>query len=180
MIERFFGPFYCGIFLAPLQHQSAAMFAFVFLQFATEPASLPAAGIGNVVQQLANGVDVTLSSPVSNISNGQVTFGEGSVVECDNIVVATDGSTATRLVGASRFGKDVVDKWDVLKVYKIDHALCAQEPPLFSQEAQLCAGLFVCGDHRNSPTVNGALVSGREATNQVLGCEKRRNQAATR
>ncbi len=258
MIERFFGPFYRGIFLAPLQHQSAAMFAFVFRQFATEPASLPAAGIGAVAQQLAKGVDVTLNSPVSAMSNRQVTFADGSVVECDNIVVATDGPTAARLVGvstppsravscvyftsnyppppaidmpilclngtgtgsvnnmyvptslcptwapdgktlisttvlgsdvdesavisqmASWFGKDVVDEWDVLKVYKIDHAQSAQEPPLFSHKTQLREGLFVCGDHRNTPTVNGALVSGREAANRVLECVKQRNQAANR
>lgn len=258
MIERFFAPFYRGIFLAPLERQSASMFAFVFRQFATAPASLPAAGIGAVAQQLAKGVDVSLNSPVLNISDGRVTFADGTIVECDNIVVATDGPTAARLLGVSTppsravscvyltskyppppaidmpilclngtgsgcvnnmyiptslcpawapegktlisttvlgsdvdevvvksqlsqwFGKDVVDEWDILKVYSIDHAQSAQEPPVFSHDTQVSEGLFVCGDHRNTPTVNGALVSGREAANRVMGSLKLRNEVTTR
>ena len=36
MIDRFFRPFYQGIYLAPLEKQSSRMFEFVFCMFAKE------------------------------------------------------------------------------------------------------------------------------------------------
>jgi uncharacterized protein with NAD-binding domain and iron-sulfur cluster len=45
MIDRFFRPFYQGIFLAPLEEQSSRMFEFVFYIFAIGRANLPANGM---------------------------------------------------------------------------------------------------------------------------------------
>ncbi|KAG5175542.1 hypothetical protein JKP88DRAFT_203532 [Tribonema minus] len=53
IIERFFEPFYRGIFLAPLEEQSSRMFTFVFQMFAKGAASLPAKGMGAIPAQLA-------------------------------------------------------------------------------------------------------------------------------
>jgi len=44
MIDRFFSPFYQGIFLAPLEEQSSRMFEYVFRMFLSAPASLPSKG----------------------------------------------------------------------------------------------------------------------------------------
>ena len=39
-----------------------------------------------------------------------------------------------------------------------------QAPPTdFNRSVDLGQGLFVCGDHRDSATLNGALLSGRRA-----------------
>lgn len=53
MIERFFSPFYRGIYLAPLEKQSARMFEFVFKMFSEGGISLPKGGIGAIAEQLA-------------------------------------------------------------------------------------------------------------------------------
>ncbi|CAM9850347.1 unnamed protein product, partial [Choristocarpus tenellus] len=53
MVERFFTPFYQGIFLSPLEEQSSRMFRYVFKMFAIGAASLPDRGIGAVPNQIA-------------------------------------------------------------------------------------------------------------------------------
>ncbi len=54
MIDRFFAPFYQGIFLSPLELQSSRMFNFVFKMFVEGSATLPARGMQAVPQQLAD------------------------------------------------------------------------------------------------------------------------------
>lgn len=44
-----------------------------------------------------------------------------------------------------------------------------QAPPTnFARPVQLSEGLYVCGDHRDSATLDGALKSGRRAAEAVL------------
>eukprot|EP01031_Cornospumella_fuschlensis_P036331 gene36331-44074_t len=53
MIDRFFAPFYQGIFLSPLELQSSRMFRFIFKMFTEGSACLPAKGMQAVPEQLA-------------------------------------------------------------------------------------------------------------------------------
>jgi hypothetical protein len=47
--------------------------------------------------------------------------------------------------------------------------LAAQAPPTdLSRPVRLSEGLFVCGDHRDSATLDGALKSGRRAAEAIL------------
>jgi phytoene dehydrogenase-like protein len=70
------------------------------------------------------------------------------------------------------FGADVVGGWRLLRVYRIRHALPSQpvgalEP--WERSVRLRTGLFVCGDHRDNASINGAMVSGRRAAEAVAG-----------
>lgn len=66
------------------------------------------------------------------------------------------------------FGAEV-DDWSLLKVYRIANALPAQSPDFcFDQDTSLGGGVYVCGDHRNSPTLHGAMLSGRLAAEKAL------------
>jgi hypothetical protein len=50
-----------------------------------------------------------------------------------------------------------------------DVALSEQAPPTNLQRpVRLGGGLFVCGDHRDSATLDGALKSGRRAAKAIL------------
>lgn len=104
MIDRFFRPFYQGIFLAPLEQQSSQMFEFVFHMFAKGAASLPARGLQAVPDQLAEGLPrgaIKLSSPVQSVASGLVVLADGSRVKCDTVVVATEGPVAAKLINAA-------------------------------------------------------------------------------
>ena len=71
----------------------------------------------------------------------------------------------------SRWYGVVVKKWRLLATYRITHAQPDQAPPGIPVEqlpARLMPGVYVCGDHRQSASINGALVSGRRACEAVL------------
>ena len=60
--------------------------------------------------------------------------------------------------------------WQLLRTHALAHALTAMPPPLdVRRRVALGDGLFVAGDHRDSASVQGALVSGRRAADAVLG-----------
>ncbi|CAL5224451.1 g7140 [Coccomyxa viridis] len=70
---------------------------------------------------------------------------------------------------AEWFGQDEVATWQLLRVYRIPFAQPNQTPPTdFSRAVNLTNGLFVCGDHRDTATLDGALKSGRRAAEAVL------------
>ncbi|MEW2549128.1 NAD(P)/FAD-dependent oxidoreductase [Streptomyces sp. NPDC047002] len=59
--------------------------------------------------------------------------------------------------------------WDLLAVHHDPEAVPRTRPPHDPHRpVRLLAGLYVCGDHRDSATVEGALHSGRRAARAVL------------
>lgn len=68
------------------------------------------------------------------------------------------------------FGK-VASTWKLLKGYYIAHAQPQQfpgalEPP--QRPVRVRPGVYVCGDHRDNASIQGAMVSGRRAAEAVL------------
>jgi phytoene dehydrogenase-like protein len=60
--------------------------------------------------------------------------------------------------------------WELVARHEIPHALPRQPPPLRSQQPlESPSGLIVCGDHRETASINGALTSGHRAALVVLG-----------
>ena len=62
-----------------------------------------------------------------------------------------------------------VDSWTHLRTYRIAHGQPDQAPP-FSPKQRVSLGnsLFVCGDHRDTGSIQGALFSGRRCAEAVL------------
>ena len=55
-----------------------------------------------------------------------------------------------------------VDTWDHLATYRIAHGQPRQRPPFRpKQRVRLDDGRFVCGDHRDTASIQGAMFSGR-------------------
>lgn len=62
-----------------------------------------------------------------------------------------------------------VDRWDVLRTYRIHHGQPTQPPPLRPKRSvRLDDDVFVCGDHRDTASIQGALHSGRRCARAVL------------
>jgi phytoene dehydrogenase-like protein len=62
-----------------------------------------------------------------------------------------------------------VDGWDHLRTYRIPHAHPDQRPGFSAKRrVSLGGGRFVCGDHRDTPAMQGALFSGKRAAAAVL------------
>jgi predicted NAD/FAD-dependent oxidoreductase len=63
----------------------------------------------------------------------------------------------------------VVDQWRVLRVDRIAHGQPSAAPPFRPKRSQsLGEGLWVCGDHRDTPSIQGALYSGRRCGESVV------------
>ncbi|MYZ39643.1 MULTISPECIES: FAD-dependent oxidoreductase, partial [unclassified Streptomyces] len=69
----------------------------------------------------------------------------------------------TRLYGTP------TDGWELLAVHHDPEAVPAMPPPHdLRRPVRLLSGLYVCGDHRDTSTVQGALFSGRRAAHAIL------------
>lgn len=59
--------------------------------------------------------------------------------------------------------------WSLLTRHVIRHALPEQQPPLnICRAARTPAGIWLCGDHRDTASIQGAVVSGRRIAHAIL------------
>jgi predicted NAD/FAD-dependent oxidoreductase len=68
------------------------------------------------------------------------------------------------------FGDDV-STWRLLRLYRVVNALPDQPPSVLEKpkrEVRLQKGLYVCGDHRDNASINGALESGRRTAQELI------------
>ena len=63
----------------------------------------------------------------------------------------------------------VAQEWRLLRLYRIHHAHPVVYPLDWQQDPRLDAGLYYCGDHRATPSFQGAMESGRLAAEALLG-----------
>ena len=81
---------------------------------------------------------------------------------------SVDLETAVRTQLRSWWGSQV-DEWRHLRTYRIAHGQPDQSPPFHpKRRVSLGEGLFVCGDHRDTGSIQGALHSGRRCAEAVL------------
>lgn len=72
------------------------------------------------------------------------------------------------------FGSEV-DEWRVLRTDVIHHGQPLQAPPFDPRRSiRLADGLWVCGDHRDTASIQGALFSGRRTATAILSAEGHR------
>ncbi|QFZ18203.1 NAD(P)/FAD-dependent oxidoreductase [Saccharothrix syringae] len=247
-------PFLAGVFLEPELTTSARFFHLVWRSFARGGAAVPAFGMGELPRQLARGLDVRLGTRVAGLVGNGVRLADGTRVRADHVVVATDGTTADRLlpglgapawngvttwylrppvaplrdptlvvdadagpvvntavlsevapeyspgaplVQASVLGAATEDEvrahlsvlygrptrdWEVLARYEVPRALPAMPAPhRLRAPVRVAPRRYVCGDHRDTSSIQGALVSGRRAARAVLedmGLRSRTSRAA--
>jgi phytoene dehydrogenase-like protein len=254
MIDRFFRPFFGGIFLDRNLSTSSRLFDFIFRMFSEGETALPAQGIQAIPEQLAATLPVgtiRLNSRVEAINGSEVKLAGGETLSAAAVVVATEGPEAARLlndvadpgslsvaclyfaaerapisepvlilngngsgpinnlcfpsqvapsyappnstlVSASVLGNPDEDdellrarvqgqltewfgpqakEWRFLRLYRVRHAQPAQPPGVLEspqRPVQLRPGLYVCGDHRDNASINGAMVSGQRTAEAVL------------
>jgi phytoene dehydrogenase-like protein len=112
-------------------------------------------------------LDGTGQGPVLNVavmSNVAPTYapaGRHLVVAAMPGHVEDSIETAARAQLRSWWGPKV-DTWEHLRTYRIDHGQPRQRPPFDPKRSVTTAdGRFVCGDHRDTASIQGAMFSGR-------------------
>ncbi|GHB59625.1 oxidoreductase [Streptomyces viridiviolaceus] len=80
----------------------------------------------------------------------------------------SDADTAVRIHLSRLYGTSTA-RWETLAVHHAAEAVPAMRPPHdLRRPVRLLAGLYVCGDHRDTSTVQGALHSGHRASAAIL------------
>jgi protoporphyrinogen oxidase len=233
MIERFFRPFFGGIFLERELRTSSRMFEFVFRMFSEGDTAIPAAGMEAISKQLGWGVPVRVNTRVEDLNS----------LNSRAVVIATEGTEAARLLGdkapkawrrvkcfyfaadtaplndpiivldgegtgpvnnfcvesavapsyapagaallsASVLGDATeaqvrehmtkwfggqVKRWMHLRTYDVSYAQPDQtHVPISDRPLRIRKGLYVCGDHVENASLNGAIVSGKRAADAVI------------
>jgi len=83
----------------------------------------------------------------------------------------TDAATANAVQAqlALIYGVDT-SRWELVATYAIPHALPAMLSPLMPRQSVACGdGVYIAGDHRDTASIQGALVSGHRTAVAVLG-----------
>lgn len=68
------------------------------------------------------------------------------------------------------FGGDVVRGWRLLRASRVPHSLPRNSPRSEQRDeaVRVAAGVYACGDYLETPSINGALRSGRRAADALL------------
>ena len=117
-------------------------------------------------------LDGEASGPVANtvvLTNAAPSYAPGCHLVSSSVVSGDASEPAVRAHLARLYGVDTAG-WEHVARYDVRAALPSQTPPMgrFRKSVRLEPGLYVCGDHRDSASIQGALVSGRRAADAVL------------
>jgi phytoene dehydrogenase-like protein len=105
MLERFFRPFFSGVFLEKDLASSSCMFEFVFRMLAQGDTALPADGMGAIPRQIAASLPpeaIRLNAGVDQVGDEGVRLDSGEEIIGKPMVLATDGKEAARLRGIDK------------------------------------------------------------------------------
>jgi phytoene dehydrogenase-like protein len=104
---------------------------------------------------------------MSNVSPDYAPSGRHLVVAAMPDIVEGDLEAVARSQMRTWWGPQV-DAWRHLRTYRIDHAGVEQRPPFPPRrKIDFGGGVFVCGDHRDTGSIQGALFSGRRTGEHV-------------
>lgn len=95
VIDRFFKPFFSGIFLEPDLRTSSRMFEFVYKMFGEGEATIPAAGIGAISEQLVSKLTRTqlhFNKEVEQLTHKHVHLSDGTSIPHDGVIVTSNAS----------------------------------------------------------------------------------------
>lgn len=101
---HFLRPFFGGIFLSANLTPPASLFRYYMKQFLEGSAAMPAAGMGAIPAQLASQLpadSIHLGTQVTQVAAHQVNMADGTSVDAERVILATDASAAAKLLGVS-------------------------------------------------------------------------------
>lgn len=139
-IQRFFVPFFGGVFLERSLDTAATVLLFDFAMFSLGSACLPRGGMDAIPRQLADGLPagcVRLGTRVRAVEPGRVTLDDGTSVAARDVVVAADGASASRLLPEAFAGPLATRQWKATRLvaFAADRSPLARPTLLVSAES---------------------------------------------
>ncbi len=102
MLDRFFIPFFRGVFLERDLQTNSALFEFLYSQFSSGDVVIPEDGMQAIPEQIKSHLSpdqIRLNTTVQKIDGKKILLQSSEIIESDTIVLATDALTAARLLG---------------------------------------------------------------------------------
>lgn len=117
-------------------------------------------------------LDAERSGPVTNsvvLTNVAPSYAPGRVLVSSSVVRGPAGEPEVRAHLSRLYGVDTT-RWEHVAAVEVPQALPSMAPPVgrLRKPVRVRDGVWVCGDHRDSASIQGALVSGRRAAASVL------------
>ncbi len=111
---------------------------------------------------------VVNTAVISNVAPSYAPAGRHLVQASALIADGVPSEEAVRAQLASMY-ECTTDDWQLLTTHVIPDALPVMTPPLTVRtQIRFGDGLYVCGDHRDTASIQGALVSGRRTAEAIL------------
>lgn len=131
-------------------------------------ASEPPMGERYIVLDGTNSGPALNVAVMSNVAAEYAPPGKALIAAACPGVEAPDAENVVRRQLRLIWGSEV-DSWTHLRTDVIPHGQPQSHPPFSpKQSVDLGGGLFVCGDHRDTASIQGALYSGRRCAEAVL------------
>lgn len=95
IINKFFKPFFSGIYLEPNLETSSRMFEFVFKMFGEGLAVIPKKGMGEISKHLAGQLKQTkihFNTPVKQVKEGEIILESEEVIPTDATIIGAEAS----------------------------------------------------------------------------------------
>jgi phytoene dehydrogenase-like protein len=102
IINRFFRPFFRGVFLEKELETDSSFFKYLYSLFAKGDVAVPQNGMQAIPEQIAAHLlpnQIRLNTAVKKIDGKTVYLENGEAVEAEKIVLATDANAAAKLLG---------------------------------------------------------------------------------
>ncbi|MFE2513437.1 NAD(P)/FAD-dependent oxidoreductase [Streptomyces naganishii] len=134
----------------------------------------PATG-GYLLLDSDRGGPVAHTAVVSRVDPARAPAGRALISSTVLGPCPAEADTAVRIHLSRLYGTSTA-RWETLAVHHTAEAVPAMRPPHdLRRPVRLLAGLYVCGDHRDTSTVQGALHSAHRASAAILTdlCAKR-------
>ena len=117
-------------------------------------------------------LDGERSGPVTNtvvLSNAAASYAPGRVLVSSSVVGSAATEQEVRAHLSRMYGVSTAS-WEHVRSYELPEALPSMAPPMgrLRKPVLVRDGVWVCGDHRDTASIQGALVSGRRAATAVV------------
>ena len=153
IIERFFKPFFAGIFLESNIQTSSRMFEFVYKMFGEGYATIPKLGIGEISNQLKNKLHNTefiFNCEVKDITNDKILMVSGENLPHDGVIIATNSTSMIR----SHKGADMKWKSCMCLYFEVDQTnIPANTIALIADSGNYANNLYAYTDVKTGKTI---------------------------
>lgn len=102
MLDRFFIPFFRGVFLEDEMRTDSTLFKFLYSRFARGDVVIPENGMQAIPEQIKSHLSpeqVRLNAKVEGLVGNKIYLKDGEPIKSDKIVLATDAKMSAKLLG---------------------------------------------------------------------------------